>query len=144
MVPKWWWSVIQCPLGHYFGALVQKGNDHEGCATLVLKLPGQTHRGNPFYDLQGFPTELTPRVIPCCINNAVFWLRLFSQCTLWGTCKLTFLHVINWLWTLRYFSGHAFFCLTCSLQLQFSWEINMYKRNRLKSYTFYSDQWSTL
>ncbi len=32
------------------------------------------HRGNPCYDLQGFPTELTPRVIPCCI------VRIFEEC----------------------------------------------------------------
>ncbi len=34
----------------------------------------ETHRGNPCYDLQGFPTELTPQVIPCCI------VRIFEEC----------------------------------------------------------------
>ncbi len=33
----------------------------------IGELSGQTHQGNPCYDLQGFPTELTPRVIPRCI-----------------------------------------------------------------------------
>ena len=37
-------------------------------------MSGQTHRGNPCNDLQGFPTELTPRVIPCCI------VRIFEEC----------------------------------------------------------------
>ncbi len=31
-------------------------------------------KGNPCNDLQGFPTELTPRVIPCCI------VRIFEEC----------------------------------------------------------------
>ncbi len=39
-----------------------------------VALLGQAHRGNPCYGLQGFPTELTPRVIPCCI------VRVLEEC----------------------------------------------------------------
>ncbi len=58
-------------------------------------LPGQFGRGNPCSGLQGFPTELTPRVIPCC-NVRIFeecvtlvWPSnfLYSECT---SIELTF------------------------------------------------------
>ena len=42
----------------------------------IGELSGQTHRGNARYDLQGFPTGLTPRVIPCCI------VRILEECRL--------------------------------------------------------------
>ena len=38
----------------------------------------ETHRGNPCNDPQGFPTELTPRVIRCCI------VRILEECMLSG------------------------------------------------------------
>ncbi len=41
---------------------------------IVPILSGQLHRGNPCYHLQGFPTELTPRVIRCCI------IRILEEC----------------------------------------------------------------
>ena len=40
----------------------------------ISELPGQTHRGKPCCGVQGFPMELTPRVIPCCI------VRIFEEC----------------------------------------------------------------
>ena len=35
----------------------------------IGELLWQIHRAKPCYGLQGFPTELTPRVMPCCINK---------------------------------------------------------------------------
>ena len=43
-------------------------------------MSGQTHRGNVRYDLQGFPTKLTPRVMTCIVrilekcSTILFWL----------------------------------------------------------------------
>ncbi len=40
------------------------------CSMDMPKKPTrQTHVGNPCYDLQGFPMELTPIVTPCCIDR---------------------------------------------------------------------------
>ncbi len=43
-------------------------------------MSGQTHRGNPCYDLQGYPTELTPGVIRCSIVRILE--RVQSMCAL--------------------------------------------------------------
>ncbi len=40
----------------------------------IGEMPVQTHRGKPCCGLQGFPMELTTRVIPCCI------VRIFEEC----------------------------------------------------------------
>ncbi len=41
---------------------------------LYIKPACNTLSSNPCYDLQGFPMELTPRGIPCCI------VRIFEEC----------------------------------------------------------------
>ena len=43
-------------------------------------MPGQTHRGNPRYGLQGFLMELTPGFIPCCIGRILEeYLHLYTK-----------------------------------------------------------------
>ncbi len=65
----------------YRGLLIVQQYDCDQTITQELyfscsgELPGQTHRGNPCYSLQDFPTELTPQVIPCCI------VRILEECS---------------------------------------------------------------
>ncbi len=50
---------------HEYSGLVLKSSERG----IVSDFSQQIHRAKPCYGLQGIPTELTPLVIPCCINR---------------------------------------------------------------------------